>query len=194
MRGQPGGFTLLEVLVALAVLGFMMAGLAQAARFGARAWDAQALMTNERSELDAVDRALRRLLERMDPGRDKEAASLQGTADRFLVVSGLPMAVVTATRQAEVAVLAIGGRLVLRWAPFQHARRLGPPAQPTEEELLRGIARVEFAYQGPAGAWSAAWSEQTLPALVRLRVLFPPGDRRRWPDIVVAPLRDRPAG
>lgn len=189
---QPGGFTLLETLVALVVLGFIMAGLAQGMRFGLRAWDTQARVIEERGELDAVDRALRRLIERMDPGRDREPAGVQGEANRLAFTSELPLAASAVAREADVAVLVSDGRLVLRWTPHLHARRLGPAPAPAEELLLRGVARVEFAYWAPAGAWTSAWSERTPPALVRVRVVFPEGDRRRWPDIVAAPLRERP--
>lgn len=189
---QPGGFTLLEVLVALVVLGFMMAGLAQGVRFGTRAWDTQARVIAERGELDAVDRALRRLIERMAPGRDREPAGVRGEADRLAFTSELPLAASAIARAADVAILVGGGRLVLRWTPHLHARRLGPDPVPTEEVLLHGVARVEFAYWAPAGAWTSVWSERAPPALVRVRVVFPEGDRRRWPDIVAAPLRERP--
>ena len=36
------GFTLLEMLAVLAVLGLLLAGLSQGIRFGLRAWDMQA--------------------------------------------------------------------------------------------------------------------------------------------------------
>lgn len=191
--GQPAGFTLFEVLVALAVLGFTMVGLAQGARFGVRAWDMQGRVIDKRSELDAVDRALRRFIERADPGGGKEPASLQGTADHVAFTSELPAAASGAARRADMVVLVSGGRLVLRWAPHLHVRRLGPRPAPAEEELLRGVRRAEFAYWSPTGGWVGAWSEQALPALVRVRLVFPEGDRRRWPDVVAAPLlRGRP--
>ena len=41
---QDSGFTLMETLVALVVLGFIVAGLAQGLRFGLVAWDRQAVV------------------------------------------------------------------------------------------------------------------------------------------------------
>ncbi len=196
-RGRPppdAGFTLLEILVALVVLGFIMTGLAQGVRFGLRAWDTQTRIIDERGELDAVDRVVRRLVERMEPGRDREPARVQGTANSLAFTSELPIAAAAIARQADVAILVSGGRLLLRWTPHSRVQRLGPPPPPAEEELLSGVNRVEFSYWGPAGVWTSAWTEQTLPALVRMRVVFPEGDRRRWPDIVAAPLRDRIGG
>lgn len=193
-RGQSpdAGFTLLEILVALVVLGFITAGLAQGVRFGLRAWNTQTRIIDERGELDAVDRVVRRLVERMEPGRDKEPARVQGGANALSFTSELPIAAAAVGRQADVAILVSGGRLVLRWTPHTRVQRFGPAPPPAEEELLSGVGRVEFSYWGPAGAWTNAWTEQqALPTLVRMRIVFPEGDRRRWPDIVAAPLRGR---
>ena len=53
-RGEAG-FTLLEVLVALSVLGFLMLGLAQGLRFGLLAWDRQAQVIAARSDTSPAD-------------------------------------------------------------------------------------------------------------------------------------------
>ena len=59
---RDAGFTLLELLVALVVLGFILAGLAQGVHYGLRAIDSQAQLVGSRGELNAVDRALYRLV------------------------------------------------------------------------------------------------------------------------------------
>ena len=199
MSGRSGGFTLLEVLVALVVLGFVMAGLSQGTRFGLRAWGAQSRLIDARGELDAVDRTLRRLVEGMDPGGPNQDPLIEGAADTLAFTSELPAAAAAATRRADVALLVdAGGRLVLRWTPRLNAVRFGPPPPPEEAELLRGVAGVDLAYwprptpDAPAAGWRGGWTEKALPALVRIRLVFPPGDGRRWPDIVAAPMRERP--
>ena len=60
MRGR--GFTLLEVLVALTVLGVLMVGLGQGVRLSLALWQAQTRRLAETAELDAGARALRGLL------------------------------------------------------------------------------------------------------------------------------------
>src|SRR5271170_7447617 len=60
-KGQAG-FTLLEMIVALVVLGFLMIGLTEGSRFGFRAWKHQADMIADHDQMDAVDRTLRQLL------------------------------------------------------------------------------------------------------------------------------------
>ena len=192
------GFTLLEVVVALAVFGLVMAGLAGGSRFGLRAWEAQSRLVDARAELDAVDRTLRRLVESMDPGGPNQEPLIEGSRDRLAFTAELPAAAAV-TRRADVALLVdTAGRLVLRWTPRLDAVRLGPPPAPEEAELLRGVAGLDLAYWprpasgGLLGSWRESWAERSLPALVRIRLTFPPGDARRWPDIVAAPMRERP--
>lgn len=185
-RGDHG-FTLLELLVGLVVLGFIMAGLSQGTRFGIRAADTQARLSAGRSELDAVDRTLRHLIEGADPGTERRPASLSGTAGTVTLTARLPQGAGT-VGDAEVALGVDGARrLLLRWTPRRHVVPLGPPPPGGEAELLRGVARLEIAYW--QDGWRAAWDAAKLPALVRVRIVFPPGDARRWPDIVVAPKR-----
>ena len=193
---REAGFNLLEVLVALTVLGFLMVGLSQGVRFGLLAWERQSRLIDARSELDAVDRLLRRLIEQMDPGTARDPPRIEGNARGVSFRSDLgPAAGPLGVRDADVQLVVDGGRLLLRWRPYLHATPFAAPPPPTETELLRGIAAIEIAYwAGTPPDWHGEYSERTLPRLVRLRVRFAGGDRRRWPDIVAAPLRERPPG
>ena len=62
MCGRQSGFTLLEMLVVLVVLGFLMVGLTQGVRAGLTMWGAQTRRVGETADLDAGARVLRRLL------------------------------------------------------------------------------------------------------------------------------------
>ena len=55
----------------------------------------------------------------------------------------------------------------------------------------RGVERIEASYwkSGPQPGWVRTWDGRGLPALIRVRLIFPASDPRRWPDIVVAPMR-----
>ncbi len=195
-RVPAAGFTLLELLVGLVVFGFILAGLTQGVRYGLRAATAQTRLVDRNGELDAVDRALRRLLVEADPGSSRDGPTLSGTAGRISFVSVLPGAVSGFVgQQADVALgLDAARRLVLRWSPHLHVGRPaggGPrPSLPVQEtEILRDVQRLEIAYW--KDGWQAGWDENAMPALVRLRIVFPPGDPRHWPDIVAAPVRGR---
>jgi general secretion pathway protein J len=63
--GQQSGFSLLELLVALLVLGLLVVGLAQGVRAGLTMWSAQTRRLGETAELDAGARVLRMLLSDM---------------------------------------------------------------------------------------------------------------------------------
>ena len=197
MRRQAG-FTLLEILVALVVLGLVVAGLSQGLRFGLRATARQERLAAERGDLDAVDRLLRRLVAQMDPGTSRtpgiaigEAGAVTFTTDLGAAASAL------ATTQAEVRLGVEGSALVLRWRPAPHAVRLVPPEPPRREVLLDGLQRLDLAYWGQAGdgppAWQGAWQQPALPLLIRIRLVFAAGSGQHWPDIVAGPARPRPA-
>ena len=189
------GFTLLEILVALVVMGFLMVGLSQGTRFGLQALAMQSRDIEKYSDLDAVDRTTRQLIARMDPGSATRNATLRGTASAVAFTSALPMLAPDGTASLADMLLTVDAahRLVLRWTPHLHATRFGPPPKPQEAQLLSGVDRIEFGYWGNGG-WQNAWAGRDLPALIRLRIVFPARDARSWPDIVAAPLLDRPAG
>jgi general secretion pathway protein J len=189
-----GGFTLLELLVVLAVLGALFAGLAQGLHFEVQLWNVQRRALDGVSELDAADRTLRGLIERMDPGGRIEMADIDGTARTLRFTTLLPEAASAApTRRAEVMLLVDRlHRLMLRWTPSSHAAPLVPTV-PEETVLLSGVDRIELSYRPalPAAGWQADWQNPIPPGLVRIHIAFARDDPRTWPDIVAAPVRER---
>ena len=191
---QPNGFTLLELLVALTVLGFLLVGLAQGVHFGLLAWRTGVRLTNSNDDFNTLDSTLRHLIEGADPGDDLDAAPFVASSDRLDCITALPsVGDPTGSRRMRATLLVDAGhRLILRWLPYLHAKRVGPPPPVTDTELLRGVARIELAFWRPGGGWVSAWRVPNLPTLVRIRLRFPAGDARHWPDIVAAPLLDPP--
>jgi general secretion pathway protein J len=191
---RRNGFTLLELLVALAVFGLLVTGLTQGVQYGLRAWQSQVRIAGRSEDLDAVDRALRQMIAVMDPGDSLAPPPFFGSHDRVEFVTVLPDAAAgLPVRRVEAGLLVDQSRrLVLRWRPWLHAARLRPLPPPMETELLRGVQGLELAFWHPSAGWIATWRNQDLPALIRIRVLFPPGDSRHWPDIVAAPILQRP--
>jgi general secretion pathway protein J len=189
--GRAAGFTLLEILVALVVLGFLMVGLSQGVRFGLTAWGMQQRIIGRRGDLDATDRVLRQLIGQMDPGTRTDPPKVAGTRSQFAFTSALP--VMAGGESADMLLMVDPAhRFLLRWTPHLHATRTAPPPPPRTEELLGGIDGVRFAYWRPSpggGSWVGEWDGKTLPALVRIQIVFPEKDRRHWPEIVAAPLR-----
>lgn len=191
---QRNGFTLLELLIALVVIGFLLAGLAQGVHFGLLTWGIQVRLTSQNDDFSTLDDTVRHVVEAADPGDDINPARFAGSGDRLECVTALPNAAGPEPIRRMQAILLVDSdhRLVLRWRPYLHATRLGPLLPLHETELLRGVSRIELAYWRPGGGWVSAWRSNDLPSLVRVRVDFSAGDPRHWPDIITAPVLDRP--
>jgi general secretion pathway protein J len=71
--------------------------------------------------------------------------------------------------------------------------RRNETAEGKEVVLLDRLVNAEFSYFGGGDEevkprWRDRWRDASkLPLLVRVQVTFPPGDRRRWPELVIAP-------
>ncbi|HEY0181871.1 MAG TPA: prepilin-type N-terminal cleavage/methylation domain-containing protein [Rhodopila sp.] len=190
---SSAGFTLLEVIVALAVFGFLLVGLSQTVRFGLTAWRQDARLSDGKTDLEAVDRAIRLIIEHLAPSDDAVQPAIIGTPDSLtgLTQLRLPNAA-SAPVRVEAALALSGNRLVLRWRPYHHSEPFGPAPPPREAELIAGVAHLGIAYWQRSGAWTSSWHAPDLPLLVRMRVTFAGDAAPRWPDIIVAPLLSRP--
>ena len=197
-RGADRGFTLLEVLVALVVLGLVLAGIAGGVQFGQRAADMQARSIASHADMGAVDRLLRHLVAAMDPGTVNEPPRISGGPSALGFTTELGAAAAGLEQgEADVGIgVDAEHRLVLRWVPALHAVRFGPAPPPRTSVLLDGVARVEFAYwargEGGAGQWLASWTQTGIPPLVRIRLHMVAEPRRTWPDIIAPTLRIQP--
>ena len=197
MTRREHGFTLLELLVALVVLGFVLAGIASGVQFGQRAADMQARSIAAHADIGAADRVLRRLVAGLDPGSANSPPNFTGGAAALGFTASLPSgAGLPGEGEADLGLgVDAAGRLVLRWTPAIHAIRLGPVPAPQTAVLLDGLDRVEFAYwghgEGGAGQWLSAWTEKDIPSLIRIRLHFASAAHRTWPDIIAATERIR---
>jgi general secretion pathway protein J len=187
------GFTLLEIVVALAVFGFLLVGLSQTVRFGLTAWRQDARMSDGKTDLEAVDRSLRSIVENLAPGDDAAQPPIDGSATTLAGVTRLRVPGSGPTPVAvEAGVAVLGRRLVLRWRPYHHSVAFGPPSPAIETELMSGVASVRIAYWQHTGVWGSTWHEPDLPLLIRFQIVFAGENAPRWPEIIVAPLLSRP--
>jgi general secretion pathway protein J len=182
------GFTLLEVLAGLVVLGLIILLLTHSVDFALGSWQRQAFELTTHGELEPADRTLRRLIEQTDPGDPGWPPVFEGHAHTMLFATEMPDV------PAGEAVMSLrtdeAHQLVLTWRS-----RLARPAVEHRLVLLEGVERLDIGYWQPEnGVWLDSWSLHSLPALVRLRVVFQPGDRRHMPDLIAAPMRARPYG
>lgn len=188
------GFTLVELLVALVILGLVMLIVGETMRY---AWGARAMMLGRSDGAQALVLArdlVRRQLERAQrlPVGEGERLAFEGDARRLRFVNTTPpWRAGPAWQLWELAIAREpeGGRqLLLRQAPLA---RIRPGFAPLAEAPARLLARVDgplaFAYFGTQRAgepprWLDAWTDPTrLPLAVGLAAQGDPG----WPDLVV---------
>jgi general secretion pathway protein J len=114
-----------------------------------------------------------------------------GWSDRLRLVADLP----PGSGQTSVLEMRLeNGALVAVQAP--HDPTEGQPfralVRGQRVVLVPGVASARFSYWGQDEAWMDRWPDfRHPPHLVRLRLSFPPGDARRWPELVAAPVSAR---
>ena len=195
---RQSGFTLIEILVALAVLGFLLVGLTQGVRAGLKMWSAQRHRLADTAQLDASARLLRNLLTAIPQiapdgfakGEEGEEG-VRGTVREFTFVGDMPTGLGT-TRRADMRLELDRHRLVLLWAPHAHEQLVGAPPRPSETELVGAVESLQLAYwslpaAGQPAHWVEVWRGPGTPPLIRLRLVFEKGDPRRWPALIAAP-------
>jgi general secretion pathway protein J len=200
------GFTLLELLIAMTLLGLLMLGLFGGLRLGVRVWEAGDAQAADRSRIEAVQRFIRTYLSQARPlsAADRtgdDVISFIGRRDQLDFTAALP-AHLSAGGFEHVALsfaeLDDGRGLVLRHGPLRRRddgrAELFELDDPETAVLLADVTEVEFSYFGAPdqrddAEWTDRWEDQErLPLLVRIRIGLAGSDRRVWPELTV-PLR-----
>ncbi len=192
-RAQDG-FTLLEILVAVVVLGFIVAGLSQGTRFGINAWDVQSRLSDNAAELERLDRVLRLVVEHAVPPNSADDKPFDGQEHRLILVTRLPDQPPTQPiRRAQVA-LGVDDkhRLLLRWVVHPNAVAIIPPPPPQEIVLAEGVDHLDLSYRqsvADGGRWKSIWDDSNLPGLVTMHIVLMSA-HRQIPLIEAAPMLD----
>jgi general secretion pathway protein J len=192
------GFTLLELLIAVALLSLIFLLLTSGLEFGTRAWKGGQERPSSTSEMVSVQYLLRRVLSEALPLMIEGTPSAprhvffvgNQTSVRFIAplpehlgVGGLYEVALYLTEGSES-----DNRLEMSWRLYR-----GDGAAPVEArqvDLLDRVAQIQFAYFGDRGPqepaqWKNDWQGfQTLPELVGMHLTFSSGEV--WPDFVVA--------
>lgn len=177
------GFTLLELLIALAVFGLVVVMLTGGVRFAGRAWNTQQIRVAQQEDLTAVQSLLRSMV--------ASARGLQGDTASLQYTGEMPQAL-ERPGLYDVAVAVSAGQLIMSWQPHRRPGFTPPPAQQTV--LARGIVGLDLRYffwkdDQRSGAWAEkAADPKNPPDLVQIGLVLSSGDRRVWPPLVVAPM------
>lgn len=214
LGAQNHGFTLVELLVAITLLGMLMAALFGGLRLGARVWETadERLDASMRTQVvqDFIRQRLAEMLplETIPPELAAEARSepaFIGTTAAMRFASPLPEHLGAGVYLMELALAEGGavdgtGSLVLRWRPFEADGQALEEVAPEERVLLENVQALELAYFGtidpaqPPGWWQGWEGQAHLPRLISVRLLFPERDPRAWPELIVQPMLDRALG
>ncbi|MHA7816244.1 MAG: PulJ/GspJ family protein [Pseudohaliea sp.] len=196
-RRRGGGFTLVEAVVALAVLSLIMLATVSGLRTLGNTQATVDRRVDRVSELRAVSSFLRDSFSAAVTGSNTGGLSLGG--------SGAERTVFELTEQGDViwkAVVLFGenyggnylvrlGRrkedLVLRWRKPGAGSPLQGWNKAPGRTLVSGVDSFEVAYRrGADEPWTSEWDRGGQPGWVRLRLRV---DGRFWPDLVMAVAR-----
>ena len=180
---REAGFSLLETIVMLVVVGLLVTGLAEGTRAGLSAWSTETRWSRVGLDGGSTARVLRGLITAMDPGDFQDPLKVTGSRTALAFATDLPTRPPgQRTREATVAITLDHTRLLMRWT-LRIPAPIRPPAT-HEAVLASGITSVAFSYWHD-GAWSDRWTGDGLPRLVRVRLV----GKQEIPDIVAAPFR-----
>jgi prepilin-type N-terminal cleavage/methylation domain-containing protein len=158
------GFTLVEVIVALAITGLIMATVGSALFGMAQGFARVTERAQHQDRVFRVSQALRNSLARMTvPRYGKPVAPLRGEPGRLTWLSPLPESAPHAgLYQWELE----GSSGVLRLHLTDHSQAQSLP----DKVLSSDLTSLSFEFQGPDGHWQDAWSEASPPLRIRIRI------------------------
>ncbi|HVY17107.1 MAG TPA: prepilin-type N-terminal cleavage/methylation domain-containing protein [Rhodopila sp.] len=193
MKARQAGFTLIETMVAVVILGLILVGLSQTVRLAMTSWQTEVRLTKRNVDFLKVDNALRPLIRDLQPGGGIGPPPLIGTPDLLSGVSRMAIPSLGPGRSlVQIGLGRSGNRLVVRWSPYMPGLPAGRPVPPPEEETIAtNIDRVVISY-GANGTWTDHWTQSDLPQLVRIHVVLAGEHAPRWPDFVIAPIQMAP--
>ncbi len=198
MKRAHNGYTLVELLVVLALMALISLAMSGGIRFGARAWEKSGAQVEAMENLETTQALLRTLLQRiiprdLDPGIPGDPDLFRGRRDKVSFTALTPSAIDrSGMARFELAVIEHQGQKKLRlsWSG------MAGPAQPQTRILMTGASDISFAFatldQTGVLVWREDWLDQSgAPALIRVRAKLPAGATFQWPDLMVRPRISR---
>lgn len=205
-RDRPRGFTLLELIIAISLVGLIMMLSYSGMRVALRSWTQAEAVIGSEDELRLVHGFLRRQLaqaQAVGNSASNPDGAFKGTARRVDFVAPMPSGRVGVSGYyrftLEFVQADTGLNLQVAYAPDLSTTSLDSVTGPDHTRILvKDIESGEFSYFGTTnafdtGSWHTLWQQDaSLPQLVRVR-LNTRNQSIDWPDLVI-PIVTRGAG
>ena len=205
-HARQTGFTLLELLIAMTLLGMILVLLFGGLRLGMRSWDASQKQVDSLNSVRSLEHFLRRELSLAYPylwrNVPERRVAFLGERNKLSFVAPLPSRVgggglyfISVKLELEPGLKR--QRIVWRHLPVNPQMQDFSGLAETQEMVLAtfelgGVEDIWLTYfgqenEGTAARWLDRWESKTrLPTLIRVQVRLP--NNSQWPEFVVAPM------
>jgi general secretion pathway protein J len=201
-RAGAAGFTLVELLIALTLVGLLTTLVYGGLRLAAQAWSRVERQTADAADLGAVAEVLRHALSAAYPAYasaepSDRAIAFDGEVDSVALVAPLPQAIAAGV-PAQLRFFVVGDErprtLVMGWRFDLPASDGDGPLPENRLVLLDHVRAIRFAYFGADAAddapdWHPSWrARDRLPRLIRIHVERDRASLPDGPDITAEPM------
>jgi general secretion pathway protein J len=193
---RNSGFTLVELLIGLALLGFLSLLMLSGLEITSNAWRHVDARATAGRELESAQDLLRDRLSQVYPAvvsddDGNHTVDFAGRADAIEFVAPLPERF-GARVLVRFRLHLDDGTLRLGWSLPGNAET--DSDSPAEASVLGNLSDVAILYYGvddPAAPahWQSSWlGRKSLPLLIRVHLARNAPETAAWPDLVIAPL------
>jgi general secretion pathway protein J len=192
------GFTLIEVLIAMTLLGVMVVLLFSSLRIAAESWNAGENKMVQVNQKAVVYQFFKRHLTtirplpilNIDPNNPEELQVFRGYPQTLRFAAALPAS--SARKGLQIFTISPNPEnasvLMVSLVPYRltEADQNQPPDRP--EVLLEDVAKIQFAYFGKTedvaeSQWREEWTlADRLPSLIKVSIALKDGSY--WPDMI----------
>jgi len=196
------GFSLIEVLVALAVMSLIATVMISSMELGGRTWQRVTRAATDMEDISQGQEFLRQRLSSIQPYDETDGAVsspggvLVGTEDALEFSGFAPHTIDGRMLRYQIALsTSEPGTLEVRYRPDQHSAVDPVSSAWSHERLLTHVTGLSVLFfqltPDAAGHWVDRWSDpKQLPRLIRFDISFAPTDTRRWPPLYIEPRVD----